>query len=75
MRLHVSFIGRRDRKNKFQSWMGKCICPPAFPVCRCGAKALVRFVNKKPILPTMEEEENNPRARSAKLRVAEKLQV
>ncbi|NLI90787.1 MAG: 16S rRNA (cytosine(1402)-N(4))-methyltransferase RsmH [Peptococcaceae bacterium] len=73
----ISFHSLEDRivKNKFQSWMGKCTCPPAFPVCRCGAKALAEPVNKKPLLPSAEEEAINPRARSAKLRVAQKLQV
>jgi len=71
----ITFHSLEDRivKNKFQSWMGRCTCPPAFPICRCGAKAQIQLVNKKPLLPTDEEEENNPRARSAKLRVAEKL--
>ncbi len=73
----ITFHSLEDRivKNKFKSWMGQCTCPPAFPVCQCGAKALAKLVNKKPLLPSREEEENNPRARSAKLRVAEKLKV
>ncbi|RNC29519.1 MAG: Ribosomal RNA small subunit methyltransferase H [Candidatus Dichloromethanomonas elyunquensis] len=73
----ITFHSLEDRtvKNKFQSWMGKCTCPPAFPVCKCGAKASVELINKKPLLPSAEEEEINPRARSAKLRVARKLQV
>ena len=47
---------------------------PLFPVCVCGKRPLVRLVNRKPILPSQAEQEENPRARSAKLRVAEKLE-
>jgi 16S rRNA (cytosine1402-N4)-methyltransferase len=73
----ITFHSLEDRivKNKFQSWLGKCTCPPFFPVCQCGARARVRLINKKPIVPSAEEEQQNPRARSAKLRAAEKLQV
>ena len=73
----ITFHSLEDRivKNKFQSWMGKCTCPPGFPVCRCGAKPLAKLVTKKPLIPSTREEEENPRSRSAKLRVAEKLQV
>ena len=49
-----------------------CTCPPDFPVCICGKTPDVRLIHKKPILPSREELEENPRARSAKLRVAEK---
>ncbi|HHV64766.1 MAG TPA: 16S rRNA (cytosine(1402)-N(4))-methyltransferase RsmH [Peptococcaceae bacterium] len=71
----ITFHSLEDRivKNKFQSWLGKCACPPSFPVCKCGAKPQVRLINRKPIVPTPEEEQLNPRSRSAKLRVAEKL--
>jgi len=73
----ITFHSLEDRivKNKFQSWMGKCTCPPSFPVCRCGARPQIKLVNKKPVLPSPEEIEVNPRARSAKLRIAEKLEV
>ncbi|NBJ15413.1 MAG: 16S rRNA (cytosine(1402)-N(4))-methyltransferase RsmH [Dehalobacter sp. 4CP] len=73
----ITFHSLEDRivKNKFQSWMGKCTCPPSLPVCCCGAKPLARLVNKKPIVPSREEENDNPRSRSAKLRTAEKLKV
>ena len=73
----ITFHSLEDRivKNKFQSWIGKCTCPPGFPVCRCGSTTLAKPITKKPLLPTNQEEEENPRARSAKLRVAEKLQV
>ncbi len=50
-----------------------CICPPRFPVCACGAKASLRMITAKPIVPTTQEKEANPRSRSAKLWVAEKL--
>lgn len=73
----ITFHSLEDRivKNKFKSWLGQCTCPPGLPVCKCGAKAMVKLVNKKPLAPSPEEEENNPRARSAKLRAAEKLLV
>ncbi len=71
----ISFHSLEDRlvKTAFQSWCRGCTCPPDFPVCVCGKKPRARLVNKKPILPTEEELERNPRSRSAKLRVAEKL--
>jgi 16S rRNA (cytosine1402-N4)-methyltransferase len=50
-----------------------CICPPEFPVCRCDGQAKIRLVTKKPIVPSAKEVEANPRSRSAKLRVAEKI--
>lgn len=50
-----------------------CTCPPEFPVCICGKKPRVRLVTRKPIVPGAAELEENPRARSAKLRIAEKL--
>ena len=50
-----------------------CICPPNFPVCVCGKKPQVKLINKKPIVSGDEELERNPRARSAKLRICEKI--
>ena len=50
-----------------------CTCPPNFPVCVCGKKPLVKLISRKPIVASDEELERNPRARSAKLRVCEKL--
>jgi 16S rRNA (cytosine1402-N4)-methyltransferase len=50
-----------------------CICPPNFPVCVCGKKPQVKLINKKPIVSGEEELERNPRARSAKLRICEKI--
>ena len=49
-----------------------CTCPPEFPVCVCGKKPRLRLVNRKPIISGPAELEENPRARSAKLRVAER---
>jgi 16S rRNA (cytosine1402-N4)-methyltransferase len=50
-----------------------CICPPEFPVCRCGAKPLLKLITRRPIIANEEEVSRNPRSRSAKLRVAEKI--
>ena len=71
----ISFHSLEDRlvKNGFKDFSRGCICPPDFPVCVCGIKPLLREVSKKPILPSEEELLINPRSRSAKLRVAEKL--
>jgi 16S rRNA (cytosine1402-N4)-methyltransferase len=70
----ITFHSLEDRivKNKMQLWLGKCTCPKDLPYCRCGAKELVRIVTRKPILPSDKEVKNNPRSRSAKLRIAEK---
>lgn len=72
----ITFHSLEDRivKERMQSWLGRCTCPPGFPVCRCGAQAVAKIITRKPILPSDEEVERNPRARSAKLRVAEKLE-
>ncbi|HYE67749.1 MAG TPA: 16S rRNA (cytosine(1402)-N(4))-methyltransferase, partial [Anaerovoracaceae bacterium] len=59
-------------KEAFNRRVNPCICPKEFPVCNCGKKADVKKVSGKPILPTPQELEMNPRARSAKLRVIEK---
>ena len=71
----ITFHSLEDRivKSELAQFARGCICPPDFPVCVCGRTPEVRLVNKKPILPTEEELEENPRARSAKLRIAEKL--
>ena len=50
-----------------------CTCPKEFPVCVCGKKPVVRVITRKPILPGAEEVEDNPRSRSAKLRIAERV--
>lgn len=71
----ISFHSLEDRivKLGYKNLLGGCTCPKDFPVCVCGRKPIIKEVTKKPILPTDEEIEINPRARSAKLRVAEKL--
>ena len=71
----ITFLSLEDRIGKagLAEFARGCICPPDFPVCVCGRTPDIRLVNKKPILPTQREVEENPRARSAKLRVAEKL--
>lgn len=71
----ISFHSLEDRlvKQSFRRWSEDCICPPGHPICTCDVKAIVRRVNRKVIVPTDEEIARNPRSRSAKLRVAEKL--
>ena len=71
----ISFHSREDRivKTAMAAASKGCTCPPSFPVCICGKKPKVKLVNKKPIVSGDEELERNPRARSAKLRVCEKL--
>jgi 16S rRNA (cytosine1402-N4)-methyltransferase len=70
----ISFHSLEDRivKSELAAAAKGCDCPPSFPVCVCGKKPQVKLVSRKPILPTPEELTINPRARSAKLRVAEK---
>lgn len=70
----ISFHSLEDRlvKTTFASLASGCVCPREFPVCVCGKKPEITLTNKKPILPSPEELENNPRSRSSKLRVAEK---
>ena len=71
----ISFHSLEDRivKQTFADLASGCTCPKGLPVCVCGKKPLIRPINKKPILPGEAELEANPRSRSAKLRVAEKL--
>lgn len=71
----ISYHSLEDRivKDVFASYAKRCTCPPDLPVCMCGKKPILELVTRKPVLPTEEEVERNPRARSAKLRVAEKL--
>ncbi len=71
----ITFHSLEDRivKTGLAEFAKGCTCPPDFPVCVCGKTPDVRLVNRKPILPTQQEIEENPRSRSAKLRVAEKL--
>ena len=71
----ITFHSLEDRivKNGMVAASKGCTCPPNFPVCVCGNKPKVKLVSKKPIVSGEEELERNPRARSAKLRVCEKL--
>jgi 16S rRNA (cytosine1402-N4)-methyltransferase len=71
----ITFHSLEDRlvKNTFKELSLDCICPPEAPVCTCNHRAKVRIVTKKPIQPGMKELEFNPRSRSAKLRIAERI--
>ena len=71
----ITFHSLEDRivKQTFASLASGCTCPPSFPVCVCGNKPKLALLNKKPILPSEEELQINPRSHSAKLRCAEKL--
>ena len=71
----ITFHSLEDRivKNAMAEAAKGCTCPPSFPVCVCGRTPKVQVLTKKPIIATMEEVRENPRARSAKLRVAVKL--
>lgn len=69
----ITFHSLEDRivKNTFRQLESGCTCPPEFPVCVCGGKPKIRIITRKPLLPSEEEISENPRARSAKLRIAE----
>ncbi len=71
----ISFHSLEDRivKQSFKTLSQGCTCPRDFPVCVCGKKPSIKEITKKPILPSNQELTENPRSRSAKLRVAEKL--
>ncbi len=71
----ITFHSLEDRivKQAFNTLAKGCTCPPSFPICVCGKKPSVKIVTKKPILPSDEEVERNSRAKSAKLRIAEKI--
>lgn len=73
--LVITFHSLEDRLTKrcFQRLQNPCVCPPKAPVCTCGRKPKVRILARGAVPPTAEEIARNPRARSAKLRVAEKL--
>ncbi len=70
----ITFHSLEDRavKNAFVDAQGKCTCPKDLPYCVCGAKSEGKIINKKPIIATEEEQEENSRAKSAKLRIFEK---
>jgi len=71
----ISYHSLEDRivKEAFGAGAHRCTCPPDLPVCVCGKEPILEIVTRKPITPTRAEIERNPRARSAKLRVARKL--
>lgn len=71
----ITFHSLEDRicKQTFAKYIESCTCPPDFPVCVCQKKSILRLVNRKPIVPTEVELAANPRARSSKLRIAEKI--
>ncbi|MBU5306756.1 16S rRNA (cytosine(1402)-N(4))-methyltransferase RsmH [Clostridioides mangenotii] len=71
----ITFHSLEDRivKNEFKYLATDCICPPELPICQCDKEKEVKVITRKPTLPSKEEIEVNPRSRSAKLRVAEKI--
>lgn len=71
----ITFHSLEDRivKHAYKKAEKPCTCPSSIPVCVCGKKPTMRIITNKPILPTAEETKENPRSRSAKLRVAEKI--
>ena len=71
----ITFHSLEDRivKKCFKALENPCICPPKAPICTCGRKPVLRVLAGGVITPSEEETERNPRARSAKLRVAEKI--
>ena len=73
----ISYHSLEDRivKNLFKYEEKSCICPPEFPKCVCDKVSTLKIISRKPIIPTANEIGNNPRARSAKLRIAQKKEV
>lgn len=71
----ISYHSLEDRivKEFFRREARDCLCPPGIPVCRCGHTATLRIITKKPLRPSQQEITENPRSRSARLRVAEKI--
>lgn len=71
----ISYHSLEDRivKNVFKKYENRCHCPKKFPICQCHDQQKLAIITKKPITPTEEEIQNNPRSRSAKLRIAEKI--
>lgn len=72
----ISFHSLEDRivKQTFRRYAGKCECPPKMPVCVCGARKELKILTGKPVVPSAEEVENNPRSRSSRLRCALKIE-
>jgi len=73
--LVISFHSGEDQmvKDFMKQESSGCICPPEYPVCKCDHKASIKILTAKPIVPDTDEVRSNPRSRSAKLRVAEKI--
>lgn len=71
----ITFHSLEDRicKNVYLEYAEGCTCPPVFPVCTCNNEPKIKIITRKPVVPSEEELEQNARARSAKLRIAEKL--
>lgn len=71
----ITFHSLEDRmvKNAFREAATPCVCPPHIPVCVCGHKRTLKIITRKPVVPSSEETAANPRAASAKLRVAERV--
>jgi 16S rRNA (cytosine1402-N4)-methyltransferase len=71
----ITFHSLEDRiiKNKFKDLENPCKCPKEFPICICGKQPKVKIITRKPIEPSEEEVNENPRSRSAKLRIAERI--
>jgi 16S rRNA (cytosine1402-N4)-methyltransferase len=71
----ISFHSLEDRtiKQELRRLSGQCQCPPRTPVCACGARKVVEILTKRPVVPSQDEVQQNPRARSAKLRACRRL--
>lgn len=71
----ISYHSLEDRlvKNAMRDWEGRCVCPPELPVCRCGRRAVFKRITRRAVRPSDDEIRVNRRARSARLRVAERL--
>ena len=71
----ITFHSLEDRivKNSFKDLYNTCICPSEVPICTCNKKREIEIISRKPIIPTKEEIDINPRSRSAKLRIGEKI--
>jgi 16S rRNA (cytosine1402-N4)-methyltransferase len=73
----ISFHSLEDRilKRELRRLSGHCECPPRLPVCSCGARKVVEVLTRRPVVPGISEVDENPRARSAKLRACRKLEA
>lgn len=71
----ISYHSLEDRivKETFRRESGMCLCPPRIPRCVCGTRTLLRVLTRRPLSPSEAERQSNPRSRSARLRIAEKL--